>query len=100
MYLERNQNDCSPPGPAACPAGWTQIDLAEVVDVGGNCRRTCVRSDRTCVVTQLRRTDLTGLNNPCGAVATTPPACPTVPAVWTQADVQNVDGAALTSGAP
>jgi len=88
MLLERggNATPCAAQ-PSACPAGWSQVDLAEITDIGSNCRRTCYRADRACLVIRMERTDpaFTSVNTCSVAPA---PGCP---AGWSQADLQRVD---------
>jgi hypothetical protein len=89
MYLERGITPACGTLPSTCPAGWTQADLGSDIAAGGtNCRRTCFRIDRACLVMRLERTDTTGATDACTAV--TPPACPVG---WSQADVGDVDDA-------
>jgi hypothetical protein len=70
----------------ACPAGWSQAALNDVIELGGNCRRTCYRTDLQCAVLPLETTDTSGAVNTC-AVAP-PPACP---AGWTEAALSRMD---------
>jgi len=89
MVLERGGSpSCSGANtPSACPASWTEVDFApDILEVGSNCRRVCVRTDRACLVIRLERSDPFG----GAAVCTTNPA-PACPALWSQADVGRVD---------
>lgn len=88
MYLERGGASSCAALPSACPSGWSQADLADVLDVGSNCRRTCYRTDRACLVMKLERSDQLGNPNPCGNIALVPPACPSG---WSSADLGQVD---------